>query len=699
MNRPVPSLVSLTVALALLPQAYANESASEQEVEKVSVLGQRLEYNTSATGLMLSVKDTPQSISVIDADLMRDFALQNVADIVGLVPGVSVQAAETSRFFFTARGNKVTNFQYDGVPVFYNSFFSEAVSDSVLFERVEVVRGATGLLSGAGEPSAAINLIRKKAQYEQGGYLSLQAGRWDSLRIEGDYNTPLTDDGSVRARVAASKEKSDSYVNLAEEDNQQLYFTLAADVGDSTTVQVGLEHAKRRPKGSTWGALPLFYKGGSSAADLDVSSTTAANWSKWDRDNKSGFVNLTHYFSNGWLVKGEYERRDDSMDGHLLYLSGYPDKQTGLGMRASSMIYQSDRVLDSARLYASGPFSLFEREHRLIVGANLTDQDIRSDSFSAIDRPQVGDFLSWDGSITRPKFKDTASVRKSNERQLGAYIATQLSLSDEFTAVLGNRFSRYEFENEMDASKGYKQTGINTPYAGLIFAPTDAVSLYASYTEIFTPQNYTDKDNRKLDPIEGSSTELGIKSTWLDDRLLVNAAVFKGEKDNVAELDSTVTEPSPDGSFPYIGVKGTEHKGFEVELSGELSDVLTANLSYSHTQSEKANGEAFATHFPKHQVRMTGRFEASEALHFAANINWQSEMYKDKVGPDKAHRSEQDSYWLVNLMASYAVSEQLNAQLNISNLFDKKYYSSIDFYNQGFFGTPRNIEVSLRYQF
>ncbi|MBN7821116.1 TonB-dependent siderophore receptor [Bowmanella yangjiangensis] len=700
MNRPVPSLVSLTVALALSLQAYASESASsDQEVEKVSVLGQRLEYNTSATGLMLSVKDTPQSISIIDADLMRDFALQNVADIVGLVPGITVQAAETSRFFFTARGNAVTNFQYDGVPVFYSSFFSEAVSDSVLFERVEVVRGATGLLSGAGEPSAAINLIRKKAQYEQSGYLSLQAGRWNSLRIEGDFNTPLTQDGKLRARVAASKEKSDSYVNLAEEDNQQLYFTLAADVGDSTTVEVGLEHAKRRPKGSTWGALPLFYADGSSAADLDVSSTTAANWSKWDRDNKSGFVNLTHHFNNGWLVKGEYERRDDSMDGHLLYASGYPDKQTGLGMQASTMIYQSDRVLDSARLYASGPFNLFAREHRLIIGTNLTDQEVKSDSFYAADSLEIGNFLTWDGSVAKPNFSDTAIVGENNERQLGAYIATQLSLSDEFTAVLGNRFSRYEFENEVDVSKDYKQSGINTPYAGLIYAPTDAVSLYASYTEIFTPQNYSDKDNRKLEPIEGNSMELGIKSTWLDDRLLVNAAVFKGEKDNVAELDSTVTEPLPDGSFAYVGVKGTEHTGFEVELSGEINDVLTANLSYTQTKSEKAKGEAFATHVPKRLVRMNGRYEASEALHFAANINWQSDMFKDQVGPGNAYKSEQASYWLVNLMASYALSAQLNAQLNISNLFDKKYYSSIDFYNQGFFGTPRNIEVSLRYQF
>lgn len=680
--------------------AYANTDDTEQDdIEKISVLGQRLEYNTSATGLMLSVQQTPQSISVIDAQTMTDFALDNVADVVGMAAGINVQKAETSRFFFSSRGNPVTNFQYDGLPVFYNSFFSEAVSDSILFERVEVVRGATGLLSGAGEPSAAINLIRKKAGFEQQGYVTTKVGSWQNVRLEGDYNTPLSSDGSIRGRIAASVDKGESHVDLAEKDNFQLYTTVGFDLSADTEINVGIEHAKRRPKGSTWGALPLFYADGTAASDLATSSTTAASWTHWDRDNTSGFINLTQRFENGWQLKAEYERRDDKMDGKLLYLSGYPDRNTGLGMSGSSMIYQSERTLDSARIYADGPFELFSREHRLIGGANLSEQHVRSDSFYAISGDPVGNFLDWDGSVAEPTFSSEAITGKNNEEQVGAYIATQLSVTDALTLVLGNRFSRYEYENENDSTDNYKQTGINTPYAGLVFSPVSAVSIYTSYTEIFQPQNAKDKNDQRLDPIKGSNLEAGVKSTWFDERLLVTAAVFKVEKDNVAVLDPAFTEPLPDGSFAYIGKKGTQSKGFEVEVSGQVTNSFNANFSYAYTKSEDENGDDFATHNPKHLVKLSGMYDYNEAFKLGVNAHWQNEIFNENVGPNNAYRAEQARYWLVNIMARYEFTNQFSGQVNLNNVFDKKYYSSIDFYNQGFFGAPRNIEASVRYQF
>ena len=120
MFNPTISSISIAITLAISNVTYASEQdAEEANIEKISVLGQRLEYNTSATGLMLSVQQTPQSIYVIDAQAIQDFALDNVADVVGMAAGINVQKAETSRFFFSARGNPVTNFQYDGLPVFY----------------------------------------------------------------------------------------------------------------------------------------------------------------------------------------------------------------------------------------------------------------------------------------------------------------------------------------------------------------------------------------------------------------------------------------------------------------------------------------------------------------------------------------------------------------------------------------------------
>ena len=215
------TILSAAILLALAtPQLQAQQSTAEADVEVLQVRGSRLDSAATATGLPLTLRETPQSVSIIDDSFISAFSLDSVADIMALAPGIQAQQAETNRYFFRARGNAITNFQFDGVPVQYSSFFNEAVTDSILFDRIELVRGASGLLSGAGEPSAAINLIRKRPKAEPAGYASVKLGSRDSVRLEADQSLNLTDDGAVQARFAAAYEQFDSYVDLAKEDKK-----------------------------------------------------------------------------------------------------------------------------------------------------------------------------------------------------------------------------------------------------------------------------------------------------------------------------------------------------------------------------------------------------------------------------------------------------------------------------------------------
>lgn len=118
----------------------------------------------------------------------------------------------------------------------------------------EVVRGATGLLTGAEEPSATINLIRKRPKSSPGGYLSSKAGSWDSYRVEGDSSVDITADSDVQERFAAAYEKSNSFTDLVEDENLQVYGVVTARLGDNTLLTVGADDSDRDPKGSTWGA-------------------------------------------------------------------------------------------------------------------------------------------------------------------------------------------------------------------------------------------------------------------------------------------------------------------------------------------------------------------------------------------------------------------------------------------------------------
>ncbi|WP_082633093.1 TonB-dependent siderophore receptor [Lacimicrobium alkaliphilum] len=694
-----PSRLNTALSLALLsvcslPLANAQEQNEQQSVERLEVRGSRLDKASTATGLPLTLRKTPQSVSIIGSEFIDSFALESIADIMTFAPGLQAQRAETDRYFFRARGNDITNFQFDGVPVNYNSFFNDAVTDTIIFERVEVVRGATGLLTGAGEPSAAINLIRKRPKAEGGGYINARLGSWNQRRLELDHSLSLSEDGAVNARVAGAYEQGDSYVDLAEKDDLQLYGVITADLSTQTRLTVGLDHSRRNPKGSTWGALPLFYADGSPADDLPVSTTTAANWTKWERDGTNAFAAIEHAFDNGWDVHAELERREGEMDGHLLYVFGLPDKETGLGMGTSPLIYQSKREQDALRVMASGPFSALGREHNLTAGLLYSQQDISSDSFSALEAVPVGNFLEWDGSAAKPPFTEEPSSSGSETiTQKGGYLAAQFNLHDQFNLILGSRLSDYEVEG---ATGNYEHGSVTTPYAGLVYDLTDMISAYVSYTEIFQPQDAKDINSRRLDPVEGSNAEIGVKGDFFGQALTASFALFKVEKDNVAILDPNFTEPLPDGSFPYIAVKGARNKGYELEVNGNPNDQLDLYFSFTHSESEQANGSPFKTYLPEDMIRLSGLYRISDQIKVGANINWQSEMVNPGVGPN-GESARQDAYTLVNLMASYDISEQLQAQINLNNALDKKYYSSIDFYNQGFWGPERNLQVSLRY--
>ena len=702
------SLACIAVFAALFPAiTYAQQkqtgneedTVKEKIFEHIQVTGSRLDSASTATGLPLTLRETPQSISIIDKTLIESFALDTVADVMQFAPGIQAQQAETDRFFFRARGRDVTNFQFDGVPIAYNSFFSEALADAILFDRVEVVRGATGLLTGAGEPSAAINLIRKRPKMNNGGYASVELGSWSNVRLEADHSQLLNDSGSVRARVAVAHEQGDSYVNLSEKDNTQLYAVVAADLTDQTRLTVGADYSERNPKGSMWGALPLFYADGTQTDNLPVDMTTASPWNRWERNGSNAFIKVEHAFDNNWNLQAEIERREDEMDGYLLYFSGFPDKDTGLGFAASTNRYVSDREQTSVRLLLSGPFTLFEREHQLTAGLLHAEQDVNATSYGTADDIAIPSLFDWGQGVPELSFLTTPSYTTTEAHtQQGAYVAAKLSLTDNLTAIVGNRITNYDYDAAAPwASSVYENNSVNTPYAGLVYAVNDFISVYTSYTEIFQPQAARNVNNELIGPVEGKNLELGIKGDFFNDRLSASAAIYEVEEDNLAIADPNNPEPLPGTTmFPSIGVKGAKTSGFEVELNGHLTEQINILLSYTYNDAEDADGNNYAPFLPKSLLKASALYDVSEDITVGINANWQSKTENPGAGPN-GETFTQHSYTVINLMASYQFAPNWQLSANINNLFDEKYFSSIDFYNQGFFGAPRNAQVSVRY--
>lgn len=711
---PVAAAVSLAFITAS-PLVVADEQDNKsKEIERVEVKGLYTvsEVIDTATGLGLTLRETPQSVTVLTEQRMRDQNINTVLETVKNSVGVSSTELDNVRSSFKSRGFEVTNYQVDGVPLAWSlaGDSGETVADVSIYERVEFVRGATGLLTGAGDPSASINLVRKHASStDLTGYVALSAGSWDKKQVTADVSNALNSNGSVRGRFVGKHQNSDSYWNHYEETSSVLYGVVEADLSASTLLRAGGSYQDRDPKAATWGALPALYSDGTKA-DWDVSTTTGTDWTRWDTSSSNYFANLNHSFSNGWQLVANYNRMEYEKDSRLLYVYGAVDKVTGEGLSAQRYRAFGETTQDSFDVQLKGEYQLFNQQHEFVMGALSSSQNIQTDSYTPIggdmsggyDRVDVGNFYEW-GGLFEPEWQ-TTPVRAEDVtiKQRGFYTATRLSATEQLKFILGGRVSSWDREGVWyGAAEDFGNNGELTPYVGALYDINENFRLYSSYTEIFKAQDRRNANNELLDPVAGKSYEIGLKSAFLNDRLHTTVAVFRINQDNLAVIDPDFV-PNAEQLVAYYGADGTESEGYEFEVVGKPVEGWNISAGYSKFEAEDATGFKVNTDSPRKQFKLFTTYQFVDLLPeltIGGGINWQSETSAEGGGS----RLEQKSYSLVDLMARYEIADNMSVQLNAANLFDEKYYNYMTAwggaYTQYRYGTPRNVTASFTYKF
>ncbi len=295
-------------------------------------------YTTSematATGLPLSIRETPQSVTVVTRQRMEDQGSTSLREALESASGIAIQKYDSDRTEYLTRGFTVGEFQYDGVVIQNEGIYDYGLSyaDMTIYDRIEIVKGANGLLQGAGNPAAAVNLVRKRPTDTFQGSLTGSAGSWRTYRTELDLSGPMNSGGTLRGRFAGSFEDAESYLDHYEKKTFTLYGILEADITDKTTLSLGADYQKNRPRGSSWTGLPMFYSDGS-RTDFDVSTNPATKWSRRDTFASNVFVTLEHEFGNSWKGNLAYNHRRNGHDSVLGSAgSGYPDPVTGEGV-------------------------------------------------------------------------------------------------------------------------------------------------------------------------------------------------------------------------------------------------------------------------------------------------------------------------------------------------------------------------------
>ncbi|MBP5106297.1 TonB-dependent siderophore receptor [Pseudomonas protegens] len=675
--------------------------------------------SASATGLNLSLRETPQTVTVITRQQMDDQGATSIADTLRRAPGVSVQNYDSERWEFSSRGLPITNFQYDGVNATYDGVYDYGTTstDMATFDRVEIIKGATGLMTGSGDPSATVNLIRKRPTKAFKASVTGTVGSWDNYRSEGDISGPLTETGNLRGRFVGVYQDRSSYLDHYQNTKDIAYGVLEADLTPDTLLTLGLDQQNTRSRGATWTGFPMYFSNGS-RTHFSRSFNPATDWSRRDFKNQTLFTSLEQQLANDWTLKVSYDhlrRQHDTLLGSAS--GGNPDQASGDGMFMYMGKFKGDQRQDNLDINLHGPFSLFGREHELIAGFMLMNARQDIPVHGSVYPPVGGSIYDWRGEFAKP---DIPKIGDNDilQRQTGAYLATRLKPTDDLAVILGTRVSdfkgidntRYLDPNSPDARQHYRQTGVVTPYAGLVYDLNDSYSLYTSYTSIYQPQMSKDVDGKILDPVQGDSYEAGIKAEYLDGRVNASFAVFHTEQDNVAQL--------VDGwgiDAIYRPTKGATTKGFEVEVAGELSEGwnLSAGYSYNHTRDANHDyvyGSVLQSTEPQQVARLFSTYRlrgAWDRLTVGGGVNWQSQFFGKVYQPDPSDtvngghdsRITQDGYFLVDAMARYQFSQHLSSTLNVKNLFDKKYYTGIGNFSTGFYGEPRSLQLATRWDF
>ncbi|MEJ5039457.1 TonB-dependent siderophore receptor [Pseudomonas sp. B21-036] len=667
----------------------------------------------TATKLPLSLRETPQSVTVITRQRMDDQGMRSLDDVVQATPGLRLSAARPANSEFFARGFPITNLMFDGLPTTYNADWV-ATADLAPYDRVEVVRGATGMMQGAGNPSAAINMVRKRPTQAFQASVTGSAGSWDNYRSELDVSGPLNDSASVRGRIVGAYNDKGSYQDYAGRERGVFYGISEFDLTDSTTLTVGASDQNDN-NNINWGGLPVNPDG--SHMGFSRSKTFGYSWSHQDVENKTVFVELDQRFDNDWrLHLGASKNWSE-----FKMMGGVLERNNDATYR--QRIFNQNRDFDQSTydVYATGPFTLLGREHELVVGASKRQLKTEATGGTVfVDVPDINRFNP--GGLARPNVPDIYSIDDKVDQE-GLYLTSRWNLADPLKVILGARLDWYDATaiydqiNDQYYTSGKTKVVRNvTRYAGVIYDLDDNHSVYASYTDIFQPQTEKDGQGKGIEPITGENYEVGIKGEYFGGALNASASLFQIDQLNrAAEVaDASLCKVIPVGSYGCYEAAGkVRSQGIEFEINGALTPNWQVGAGYTFAQAkyekdaDKAKeGRLFDTDLPRHMFKASTTYQLQGDLkqwRVGANLYSQSATFNKGSNVFGNYHVEQEAYALVGLMAGYQVNKHLDTQLNINNVFDKKYYQGIasnsTWSPYDVFGDPRNLMVTAKYSF
>ncbi|WP_312933588.1 TonB-dependent siderophore receptor [Pseudomonas sp.] len=684
----------------------------------------------------VSLKDTPQTVSVISQKLIEDRHITDLNEAMKRTPGITVRNVNFNTQEFVSRGFAIENVQIDGaapmdIGTGLGTFYSDRQYDMAAYDHVEVLRGAAGLLGGSGDPGGIVNLVRKRPLDYYQLKLEASAGSWDNYRSQVDLTGPLGFDGKLRGRVVAAYTDRHYFTDYRSTERPFLYGIVEADVSDDTTLTLGGSYDEAHHNG-TGDGLPRYSTGGDVKLPRHTWYTTSDAWS--DGYTREVFAKLDHRFTDAWKLNVSYTHSYNSADTDGVIPYGSVDETTNSGpywwgSYVSSWSRQS--VFD---VNLSGTFEAFDREHDLLIGADYGK--VTSQWRAARGKLGIGGTIDlWDPKATPLPTKATnhsfyRDYSPNAREQYGLYSTLRLQLTDPLKLVVGARAQRYKFEQayQMRDRDGtgewqpqddvaYREPTTLVPFGGLIYALDDQWSTYASYSEVFKPQAQKRKGPPEhtgtLEPLVGKSYETGVKGELFNGALNVSAALFYTERENEALSDRAYPDPafSYSSACCFLNQGKVVSKGIDLEATGEVLPGWDVMASYTlNLMKNGSENTLYSTVTPKHLLKLWSTYTLPGAWskwRVGGGVTAQTASYVtgsayrfDNQGNAidvTPYDFSQSGYAIYDALLEYQVDDHWTVALNGNNLFDRTYYASVGTSEYGnYYGEPRNFTLTLR---
>lgn len=689
------AFAALALGATLLARGQTAPHDAPVALDSFTVTAKR-EHRTSkgATNLPLTLKETPQSISTIDQDAMRDFATSGTNDALRLGTGLTVDAWETNRTSYSSRGFDIMLTQVDGLGMTNDWGLVVGQEDTYLFDRIELIRGANGLLTGVGNASGTINYVRKRPTNHDGGEIVVRAGSHDLQRAALDYNKVLTPSGTWAARLVVAHEDKDSYLRALQDRRTTLYGVIEGQIGNAGALTAGFTYTDSLQRSPFWGSLTLLRADGTQL-EFDSSASPSQDWTRWALRSANAFVEYVHTLSPDWEAKLTYNHRTGNEAVKLFYaysLTGTLNNDN-TGLLGWPYRSDSDSRSDIVDANLNGHFSAFGRRHEAIVGLSHSKQKTYSEVYSIVSSPSaVLPAFPYAGNAYAEPVWGATSVGNDGEQALTrVYAATRLSVTDRLKAIAGLNAIRLNRDGTSIYGGGVNLDNETTeevsPYAGLTCDLTANVLAYASYSDIFQAQDQRDINGRFLAPMKGVNAEIGLKAEWLNRRLLTTVALFDAKQKGLA----TEAGFDPVAQQSYYAPKDVHSRGFEMEATGRVASNTNLTAGFTRMQLTGPDGADIYEWVPRTIVslRADTRLPALPKLKLGAGLRWQSDIFK-------AGGARQDAYLLVNSFAAYELTKRATARLNVDNVTDEKYLRTVQY--GAIYGTPRQFSLAFEYK-